>query len=114
MKLKRHLETKHSEMKNKPEEYFSRKLDCIRIQQKSFLNTTSRSSEALLASYQVSCRTAQNMKPHKIAETMVLPTATGMVQTMFLGKCAQQFRNIPLSNNTVSRRIADISEDVEE
>jgi hypothetical protein len=29
-------------------------------------------------------------------------------------KCAQQLRNIPLSNSTVSRRISDISEDLEE
>jgi hypothetical protein len=33
-KLKRHLETKHSQMKNKPQEYFRRKLDQVRIQQK--------------------------------------------------------------------------------
>jgi hypothetical protein len=33
---------------------------------------------------------------------------------MFSEKCAQQLRNIPLSNNTVSRRFADISEGLEE
>jgi hypothetical protein len=37
-----------------------------------------------------------------------------MVQTMLGEKCAQQLRNIPMSNNTVSRRISDISEDSEE
>jgi hypothetical protein len=37
-----------------------------------------------------------------------------MVQTMFSGKCAQQFRYTRLSNNKVSRRIADISEDLED
>jgi hypothetical protein len=37
-----------------------------------------------------------------------------MVQTMLGEKCAQQHRNIPLSNNTASRRISDISEDLEE
>jgi hypothetical protein len=45
-KLKQRLETKHSEMKNKPQEYFRRKLDDIRIQQKSFV-TTNISSKAL-------------------------------------------------------------------
>jgi hypothetical protein len=33
---------------------------------------------------------------------------------MFGGKCTQQLRNIPPSNNTVSRRIADFSEDLKE
>jgi hypothetical protein len=37
-----------------------------------------------------------------------------MVQTMFGEECTQQFRNIPLLHNTVSRRIANISEDLEE
>jgi hypothetical protein len=52
-KLKWHLETKHSEMKNKPQEYFRRKLDDVRIQQKSFVNTTTISFKALFATYQV-------------------------------------------------------------
>jgi hypothetical protein len=52
-KLKWHLEMKHSEMKNKPEKYFRRKRDEIRIQQKSFFSTTTTavSSKALLACY---------------------------------------------------------------
>jgi hypothetical protein len=36
-KLKRHLKTKHSKTKNKPEESCHRKLDEISIQQKSFV-----------------------------------------------------------------------------
>jgi hypothetical protein len=62
----------------------------------------------------VSYRIAQ--KPHTIAETVVLPAAIDMVQTMFGGKCSQQLRNMALSNNTVSRQIADIlvSEEVEQ
>jgi hypothetical protein len=113
-KLKRHLETKHSEMRSKPQEYFRRKLDDVRIQQKSFVNTTIISSKALLASYQVAYRIAQNKKPHTIGENLLLPAAIDMVQTMLGEKCAQQFPNIPLSNNTVSRRISDTSEDLEE
>jgi hypothetical protein len=113
-KLKRHLETKHSKMKNKPQEYFHRKLDDVRIQQMSFVNTTTISSKALLASYQVAYRIAQNKKPHTIGESLILPAAIDMVQTVLGEKCAQQLRNIPPSNNTVSRLIFDISEDSEE
>jgi hypothetical protein len=35
-----------------------------------------------------------------------------MVQTTFGEKYAQQLRNVPLSNNKASLRIADISEDL--
>jgi hypothetical protein len=77
--LKRHLETKHSEMKNKPQEYFRRKLYEIRIQQRSFVNTTTVSSEVLLTSYQVSYRIAQNKKPHTIAEIVILRAAIDMM-----------------------------------
>jgi hypothetical protein len=90
-KLKWHLEKERSEMKNKPEEYFCRKLDENRILQISFVNTTPVSSKAQLASYQFSYRIAKNKNPHTITET-----ETDIVQTMFGQKCAQQLRNIPL------------------
>jgi hypothetical protein len=105
-KLKRKLEKKHLEIKNKAEEYFHRKLDENRIQQESFVNSIIVSSKTLLTSYQVSYRIAKNTKTHTITET-----AIDMVQTMFGQKCVQQLGNIPLSHNKVSRRIADISED---
>jgi hypothetical protein len=113
-KLKWHLETKHSEMKNKPQEYFRRKLDDVHIQQKPFVNTTTILSKTLLASYQVAYRIAQNKKPHTIGVSLILPAAIDIVQTMLGEKCAQQLCSIPLSNNTVSWRISDISEDLEE
>jgi hypothetical protein len=50
-----------------------------------------------------------------IAETVRLPTATDTAQAMFSEKRDRQLRNIPLSNNKVSRRIADTwSEGLEE
>jgi hypothetical protein len=70
--------SKHSEMKNRLEEYFCRKPDEICIQQKSFFNITAVSSKALAASYQESYRIAQK-KPHMTAETVILPAATDMV-----------------------------------
>jgi hypothetical protein len=59
----------------------------------------------------MSYRIAQHKNPHLIAITAILPAAIDMVQTMFGEKCAQQLRNIPLSDNTVSSRIAGLSEE---
>jgi hypothetical protein len=113
-KLKRHVETKHSEMKSKPQEYFHRKPDETRTKQKCFVNTTAGSSDALLATYEMLYRIAQNKKPPTIAETVILLAAIDTLQPMFGEKCAQQFRNISLSNNTISLWIPDITEDFDE
>jgi hypothetical protein len=72
------------------------------------------SSKALLTSNPVTHRLTQNKTPRTIAETVILHVAIDLVQTMFGEKCPQQLRNIPLSDNTVSRQIANISEDLEE
>jgi hypothetical protein len=45
---------------------------------------------------------------------VILSGAIDVVQTMFGEKCAQEPHNIPLWNNTVSRHISDILEDLEE
>jgi hypothetical protein len=79
-KLKRHLE--HSEMQSEAEDYLHRKLDENSVRRKSFVNTITASSRALLASFEVSCRIAQNKERHTIAETVVLPAETDMAQTM--------------------------------
>jgi hypothetical protein len=47
-----------------------------------------------------------------ITTTIILPAAIDMVQTMIIEECTQQLHNIPLSNNTVSEWMTDISEDL--
>nr|XP_042897067.1 protein FAM200A-like [Parasteatoda tepidariorum]XP_042902277.1 protein FAM200A-like [Parasteatoda tepidariorum]XP_042906149.1 protein FAM200A-like [Parasteatoda tepidariorum]XP_042906152.1 protein FAM200A-like [Parasteatoda tepidariorum] len=68
--------------------------------------------KALLASYKVSYRIAKCKKPHVIGETLVLPAAIDMVATMLGESYADQLKIIPLADNTVGRRISDISEDL--
>lgn len=114
-KLKRHLDTKHGNIANKPREFFERKLNNVKSTKNAFSNITSVPSKALLASYQVSHRIAQKKKPHTIGEDLILPAAIDMVSTLFGDSMAQQLKAIPMSNDTVSRlsrRIADISEDL--
>ncbi|GFS98718.1 zinc finger BED domain-containing protein 5 [Trichonephila clavipes] len=57
---------------------------------------------------------ARCKKPHTIAEEPILPAAIEIVETMFGDNFAKELQTIPLSNDTVSRRIDDIAEDVEQ
>ncbi|GFT51954.1 SCAN domain-containing protein 3 [Trichonephila clavipes] len=57
---------------------------------------------------------ARCKKPHTIAEKLILPAAIEIVETMFGDNFAKELQSIPLSNDTVSRRIDDIAEDVEQ
>ncbi|GFW74809.1 zinc finger BED domain-containing protein 5 [Trichonephila clavipes] len=53
-------------------------------------------------------------QPHTIAEELILPAAIEIVEAMFGDNFAKELQSIPLSNDTVSRRIDDIAEDVEQ
>jgi hypothetical protein len=63
------------------------------------------STKALLASFEVSYLIAKNKKPHTIGEILLLPAATKMCEIMRGEKYGEALKTIPLSNNTVMRRI---------
>ncbi|GFU56842.1 SCAN domain-containing protein 3 [Trichonephila clavipes] len=113
-KLKRHFETLHGEYINKPREFFESKLKSYGKQKTFFKKILSVNEKALLTSYKVSYKIARCKKPHTIAEELILPTAIEIVETMFGDNFAKELQSIPLSNDTVSRRIDDIAEDVEQ
>ncbi|GFY09209.1 protein FAM200B [Trichonephila clavipes] len=113
-KLKRHFETLHGEFINKPREFFESKLKSYGKQKTFFKKTLSVNEKALLTSYKVSYKIARCKKPHTIAEELILPATIEIVETMFGDNFAKELQSIPLSNDTVSRRIDDIAEDVEQ
>ncbi|GFU53065.1 protein FAM200B [Trichonephila clavipes] len=112
-KLKRHFKTLHGEYINKPREFFESKLKSYGKQKTFFKKTLSVNEKALLTSYKVSYKIARCKKPHTIAEELILPAAIEIVEAMFGDNFAKELQSIPLSNDTVSRRIDDIAEDVE-
>ncbi|KAE8298233.1 Zinc finger MYM-type protein 6 [Larimichthys crocea] len=112
-KLRRHLETSHPTHIDKPLDFFQRKLTEYHHQEKRMVKATSSNSKALMASYRVAYRVAQCKKPHTIAEQLILPAAVDMVSIMMDETSAAKLKTIPLSNDTVSRRIRDISTDIE-
>ncbi len=82
-KLKRHLETKHAGIKNKPAEYFKRKLDGLHQQQATISVHSTVSKQCLEASYVVAKRIGKLGKPHTIAETLILPAAQDILHFTF-------------------------------
>ncbi|GFT04644.1 DUF4371 domain-containing protein [Trichonephila clavipes] len=57
---------------------------------------------------------ADSMKPNKLKRHFETLHAIEIVETMFGDNFAKELQSIPLSNYTVSRRIDDIAEDVEQ
>lgn len=54
---------------------------------------------------------AKSGKNHTIGENLILPVAVEIVSCMFGEKKAKIIKTIPLSNDTVSRRINDMAYD---
>ena len=113
-KLARHLNTLHLNHADKPQEFFQRKRAEYCQQSSRFVKATSVNHRALLASYKVAYQIAQCKKPHTIAEELILPAALDMVSVMLDDASAAKLKTIPLSNDTVARRIDDIANDLQE
>lgn len=113
-KLRRHLETKHQSLVSKPLEFFSTKLKELKTQKKIVETFSTSNCKATEASYRVALRIAKAGKPHNIGETLLLPAAKDMCSVMMGEAAAAKLNVIPLSDNTVQRRISDMALDVKE
>lgn len=113
-KLRCHLKTLHPNHADKPLEFFQQKRAEYCQQSSRFVKATSVNQRALLASYKVAYQIAQCKKPHTIAEELILPVALDMVSVMLDDASAAKIKTIPLSNDTVARRINDIANDLQE
>ncbi|KAL0822667.1 hypothetical protein ABMA28_004690 [Loxostege sticticalis] len=111
-KLLRHLNTKHPNEKNKPVNYFERKLKALQHQKSAVVQMSNVNEKALLASYRIALRVAKAGKPHTIAENLILPAALDMAEVMFGKQEVEKLKSIPLSDNTIQRRISDMATDV--
>ncbi|XP_069059533.1 zinc finger BED domain-containing protein 5-like [Pleurodeles waltl] len=110
-KLKRHLESLHPNVVEKSREFFQRKLTEAKLQKTTFSKQVKVNSNTLLSSSKVSFRVAQCKKPHTMAEELILPAAVDMVIIMLVEDAGKQLLKVPLSN-TISRRINDMADDI--
>ncbi|KAL4125866.1 hypothetical protein QTP88_010103 [Uroleucon formosanum] len=114
--LKRHLESKHKNVANKEVQYFERLLEDLKNRKNNIkqFSGAEQNENALKASYKVNHLIAKYGKNHTIAENLILPAAVEIVSCMFGEKEAKIIKTIPLSNDTVSRRINDMAYDTKE
>ena len=73
---------------------------------------TSMSDKCQEASFVVSQVIAQRKQPHTVAENLVVPCCREIVRIMLGKNAAKEIQKIPLSDNTVSRRINDMAADI--
>ncbi|XP_076030401.1 zinc finger BED domain-containing protein 5-like [Oratosquilla oratoria] len=78
---------------------------CLRCQDKKDLG--------LVASYKISQLIAKAGKPHTIGEELILPSISVVFSTVMQQSPQQITSCIPLSNDTVSKRIDEMAGDVE-
>lgn len=115
-KLRRHLETKHPEHTSKSLDFFKNKLGELKRSRKNIIKHSGANlnENATLASYEVSQLVAKCGKNHTIAEKLILPSAIILCKRMLGDAAAKLVATVPLSNNTVQRRITDMSNNIEE
>ena len=112
-KLEAYLKKCHPVLQNKDRDFFERKAKCLKGIQ--FGAQGSRGQQLLAAvkvSYVVAYKVAKQQKCHTIAETFMMPCAKAMVAKLCGEDHAKKLSVVPLSNNTIRRRVDDMAENI--
>ena len=116
-KLRRHLEKNHPAFNVNPNkaDIFRRKRETLK---RSRLDETGDvgklGSAILLASFKLSWNIVRAKKPHTIGESLIKPCLKDAVSLLVGEDAAKKVGQIPLSDNTVCRRIGDMAENLNE
>nr|XP_008016818.2 protein FAM200A [Chlorocebus sabaeus]XP_008016820.2 protein FAM200A [Chlorocebus sabaeus]XP_037846472.1 protein FAM200A [Chlorocebus sabaeus]XP_037846473.1 protein FAM200A [Chlorocebus sabaeus] len=95
------------------EDHFQKQRNKVESSPQVLSRSTTMNERALLSSYLVAYRVAKEKMAHTAAEKIILPACMDMVRTIFDDKSADKLRTIPLSDNTISRRICTIAKHLE-
>ncbi|GAA6085212.1 protein ZBED8-like [Tachysurus ichikawai] len=114
-KLREHFRKLHGDGKYKNTTLAEFKVKRARFDEKAtlpVLGFVPINKPILTASHEVAYLIAKQGKPHTIGETLIKPAVLKMANIM-LGKTAEvKLPQIPLSNDTISNRIEDMSKDI--
>ena len=111
-KLQRHLMQKHPAEAEKTVDFFRRKEEHLARQSSAFTQQATVPERAMKASFLASYHIARAKKPHTIGEDLILPATKDIVRELLGDDAARKIDAVPLSDNTVNRRIGDMAQDV--
>lgn len=112
-KLKRHLTANHPALAAKPKTYFEELRNQNKTLAKKMKTFSKISDKATVASYKIAQLLCKKKKSHIEAESVILPAILIAVEIMLGAEFLTQIKKIPLSDNTISRRIQEMSEDID-
>lgn len=116
-RLQEHLNKIHADKKDKDLSYFQG-LEKKYLKQPTisnlFASCSKQENDGLRASYNISLLIAKSGKPYTIGEELIIPAVKEVIETVLHHKTPSDIiKKIPLSNNTVQRRIDEMAKDVE-
>lgn len=115
-KLEDHLRRCHPDKIGKDLKYFQtlkEKYEKRPTVHSMFASTSESNDDGLRASYNISFLIAKSGKPHTIGEQLILPAVEEVLKIVLHKSPFDILKKISLSNNTVQRRIDEMSSDVE-
>jgi hypothetical protein len=115
-KLQDHLKRCHPDYVDKDLKFFQGLKEKLRNRptlDKMLASTSQKNNDGLRASYNISLLIAKTGKPHTIGEDLIMPAVEEVLKTVLHKPSFDIIKKIPLSNNTVRRRIDEMSSDVE-
>ena len=118
-KLDSHVKSKHGEHAGKDMTYYrgvkakyEKKLQSQKTINSVFKSKTARQELGLVASYEMYLLIAKCGKAHTIGEDLIKPALLTVFSKTVLKRTDDPASKIPLSNNTVQRRIDEMASDV--
>ena len=112
-KLNRHLISRHPSNKNKPIEYFKKLKESFEKSANIFKKCIDITEVSMNISYKIAELIVKKKKPHIIGEELIMPACRIIITELFGKQYENDVANIPISNDTIRRRIADMSANIE-
>ncbi|KAF2349537.1 protein of unknown function DUF4371 [Trinorchestia longiramus] len=114
-RLERHLSTNHKALKEMTKEFFTAKLhELNRMKLDSSSVFHQETWKLVEASYELSLLIVKAKKPHSVGDTLVKPCLLSAANTVVGEESQRKLSKISLSDNTVKRRVDELSEDIKE